>query len=584
MSLTVPEHARSGFLEEGLVSSLPFGTAHPDAGDELNVIAAFKISMIQPRDLTEADYTELYVEEFEVKADRIEWVIKDKDDNIVLDTNLLTHEVTSGFDDYTYGWVITEEGSYLCYAAYTAGLADVLGSYNYGGRIAPFSHEIIPEQVDQIIAVGYELNEDTEWKPGYPQWPSLIPDSALEEGDDIGFPDDGQIEFLGEYQDPGTGQMVPYVDKEVGWPEDGFPESVTLGSWVFTGEVIFLEGYNMDLTDNVDNSSVYFVANPGAGLGYGPDCDVSTDYIYTINNQGPDTYGNVNLASGDCISITRPGEFEEPPLDGVYTCSQSSNQLHIRGDCSICCSCEDFEAVYRALRLLNLRMAGYEIAGIDYDGVNDRIQELYNQYNGLRTKFVNEKSCRVEEVIQISQVYGHAGYFISVQVYVQNNNKCALAQVGPSDFGIMTVEFSKHFGAESLGVRAIEGSFWLYSDRDGGNPQLLEFPDGPTFPGQTGIYQFGGGGLLGSHVEVHVDLQDIASDRNNKLNAGRYLMFTSLWYVSDHERHTMTGSTGIPVTIHTTARIPTGDGGITNLDNEQDLLLVANENLGIDTP
>lgn len=584
MSLTVPEHVRSGFLEEGLAGSIPFGTAPSGAGDELNVIAAFKLSVIQPRDLAVANFINPYVDSFEVKTDRIDWIIRDSEDNLIIDTSNHEHFIINNFDDYTYGWVLTNDGTYLCYVAYTTGLVDVVGVYNYAAVIAPFCYELIPTQVTKITAVGYELSESTEWKTGYPQWPSEIPYSALEDDDDLGFPDDGQIEYMGEYSDPGSGQLVAYVDKEVGWPEDAYPQGAVLGSWSLVGEVVFIEGYNMDLTDDYNQSNVYFIANPGAGLGYGPDCYVETEYIHTINNQGPDANGNINIGANNCISITRPGEFEDP-LNTIYYYSRSSNHLHIRGDCDICCSCEDFEAVYRALRLLNLRMIGYSIGETSYDGLGVRVENIYQEYQGWRTNFINEQTCRIEEYIQISQVYGHSGYFVSVQVYAQNNKKCAVAQTSDDDMGRMTIRLTKHNDSapETLIVKPIEGSFWRYSDREGGNPESISLdPHGSS--NQDGLFSLNSNPSADeAHAILNIDLRELGNDKNNKLMPGRYIMWTTLWYVTDYERYDL-ASADPPqaITVITTTTLPNGDGTVTHLHNENDLVLIPTENLSLD--
>lgn len=188
---------------------------------------------------------------------------------------------------------------------------------------------------------------------------------------------------------------------------------------VYVGEFIIAGGNNMDITatreGNVDGgrqrTQILFSATPGGGTGRTPGCENVNDAIFTINKVKPDAGGNFRLDTTGCYRLQRPGDLSlgvprNFTLGGVdfaaamqaQLSSQNSNYmeagaiadytesaeitgstLHLTNDCTPCCECTDYEAVYRAILRVNAHLEYY---GSIMEGVRDNYVNLIDRWNG----------------------------------------------------------------------------------------------------------------------------------------------------------------------------------------------------------
>lgn len=133
----------------------------------------------------------------------------------------------------------------------------------------------------------------------------------------------------------------------------------------------------------------------GSGLGDSPDslCEEQEATIKTINGQGPDNQGNFILEPKDCVWWSAPWEtysiiynpmtqqFEQVPInEDPY----GARHLKLHSDCDPCCSCEDYEDVYRVTLRQNRRLKQLcdnlitlrERAKVRFEQVRQRIQNV----------------------------------------------------------------------------------------------------------------------------------------------------------------------------------------------------------------
>ena len=105
------------------------------------------------------------------------------------------------------------------------------------------------------------------------------------------------------------------------------------------GDVVFMSGYNIDqiITRLDDNSTeILLSATPGGGEGLAP-CQTVTPTIYKgLMATKADKNGNLNLVTGDdCYNII--------PI-------KDTGILMIEGQCTSCCTCDDYVNVAKAIK------------------------------------------------------------------------------------------------------------------------------------------------------------------------------------------------------------------------------------------
>lgn len=138
--------------------------------------------------------------------------------------------------------------------------------------------------------------------------------------------------------------------------------SLQYGVDVFQGPVQLVGGYNttIDTTPVVaadgkaTGGTLQIAVVPGNGSGRYDGCTDQQPGIQRVNNQAPDsagnllldTIGNVATSTVSCYRLERPSTLS----DGVATFTAATLQLF--NDCGACCDCQDFLDTYAAIQKL----------------------------------------------------------------------------------------------------------------------------------------------------------------------------------------------------------------------------------------
>lgn len=131
-------------------------------------------------------------------------------------------------------------------------------------------------------------------------------------------------------------------------------------------------------------------ATPGEGEGRFYDCP-QDDYLYSINGTGPNGAGNINLTTDNCIRVT----------------TDTTNTVGVANDCSVCCSCEDYIAVYEAIR----RLVAY----------GNTLQTWFTNIEQTFTELVDQWAEDYEEDTLASlKLYPRRGGVLGLQVLMYN--------------------------------------------------------------------------------------------------------------------------------------------------------------------
>ena len=164
------------------------------------------------------------------------------------------------------------------------------------------------------------------------------------------------------------------------------------GGTAVVGSPVFRGGYNTQLTlteaieDNTGSrllQTLLVTAAPGGGIGkYGADCEETSDALKRFGGATADTNGNLTLDAGECLRIERPvvAELGLEPRE----VSVEAHTLKLHNDCDPCCNCEDYAAVFEAIRQLR-------------DGLATRIAQLQairDQHLINVTRWNVQKDCR----------------------------------------------------------------------------------------------------------------------------------------------------------------------------------------------
>jgi hypothetical protein len=161
-------------------------------------------------------------------------------------------------------------------------------------------------------------------------------------------------------------------------------------------------------------TSIQIDANPGAGAGkFGPPCSDNEVYISSINDVEPDSSGRIYLDAGGCYRIERPVISELNP-DPAREVQLRDNALQLSNDCGPCCSCDDFIAVWEAIRKLRNR---YAAAVADAKSARD-------QYHANRTRFLENQECRLNDKLRLVMQPSCPGQLGVAVGYCNNSDEC----------------------------------------------------------------------------------------------------------------------------------------------------------------
>jgi hypothetical protein len=181
-------------------------------------------------------------------------------------------------------------------------------------------------------------------------------------------------------------------------------ESLILGLDTLTGKPITLKaGYNCQLAlttaEAVDGqaigNSVTINLTAGNGLGrFPPDCS-DLLLVRTINRTAGTESGGFTLNGDDwgCMRVVPKVQslLSEASELAPKTVAIQANALQLVDDCKVCVKCEDFIAVYEALRRLSLRTAD----------LFARATAVRDSYALLRETFIQQKNCREQQTLRI---------------------------------------------------------------------------------------------------------------------------------------------------------------------------------------
>lgn len=177
-----------------------------------------------------------------------------------------------------------------------------------------------------------------------------------------------------------------------------YPRRVTairVGLITLSGDdlpIVVKNGFNTslvaDTTQLTDGSrretAITFSAASGSGLGRFGGCDDALDPpILRINGEGPTDNGNFLLDASDCYRVQRPvlSVLAAGPPREVRV---QSNALELANDCGPCCDCDDFIAVWEAIRRQRDR----------YADLIATTQAVRDQYHINRQRFLDDRACR----------------------------------------------------------------------------------------------------------------------------------------------------------------------------------------------
>lgn len=116
--------------------------------------------------------------------------------------------------------------------------------------------------------------------------------------------------------------------------------------WPRGGIQTVIGGYNINLGVGGGRSiisipgAIDLSAIGGAGAGYPPKEDPVIDYVATFNGEGPDSKGNMQFDTVDCLRVFQPMTESELPVP---------NTIQVVSDCMPCCTCEEYRNTSRAI-------------------------------------------------------------------------------------------------------------------------------------------------------------------------------------------------------------------------------------------
>jgi hypothetical protein len=206
--------------------------------------------------------------------------------------------------------------------------------------------------------------------------------------------------------------------------------------------VLLQNGYNSKLEklDTVENSLnadgslltriIRLSMEAGTGLGrYACEPDL---LVKRINGVNASERGNIVVDAGNCYRCERPiTNINEETREADVV----KSTLHISNDCGPCCSCEDFMAVYEAIRQSSNR---YRTLGMRAEAVRDQLRANIARWQ-------KAGDCRKQANVQaVAEAF--AGCKVAFGVGICNNSDSPLRDV--------TLKVSFEYGPDSSGVTA----------------------------------------------------------------------------------------------------------------------------------
>lgn len=229
-------------------------------------------------------------------------------------------------------------------------------------------------------------------------------------------------------------------------------------------------GYNSTLDDAQSvvagrrRNRVTFGLSPGAGEGRSPGC---TDYIdsdiRTINGQGPDELGNVNISGDGCVTVR--------PLSNVFFIYQrGATRLAVMPEvsaiqfddvCSPCCPCDFYVNTQTAIKRI------WDLLAAASSGMNDAAIAGAD----IATRWDAAKACRESQTVSMNAIT-HDTRLVDVSGGICNHEAECLDNV--------ELRFSITAAGGAIGV-LVPGSAMIY---DGSSGWIRFVP----IPGGSGIY------------------------------------------------------------------------------------------------
>lgn len=214
--------------------------------------------------------------------------------------------------------------------------------------------------------------------------------------------------------------------------------TLNLGIDSFLGDISIKNGYNTDIQvgETVEVSGrrttqIIVNASPGDGAGkFGPACDENdTPDIKNINGVAPNDNGNFYLDATGCYRIERPviAELNPTPAREVRV---QNHALKLSNDCGPCCECDDFVAVWEAIRKLRNR----------YANLVERAQAVRDQYHANRSRWTEQRECRLNDRLRVNLQPICPGELGIAVGYCNNSDECIEGLVLHMSFDYESIE------------------------------------------------------------------------------------------------------------------------------------------------
>lgn len=218
---------------------------------------------------------------------------------------------------------------------------------------------------------------------------------------------------------------------------------------VLSGHLKLVAGYNMRLgvgdpvgvvsafqtTSAFGRTATRIVVDPQVGAGLGREVLANTQdasQLRTVNGVGPDDAGDFKVQMKDgCYWL-------EIPVTGQHAEVRAA-RLKWHGDCSVCCSCQDYVDHYAMLAAADLRLKQ----------VHSKLQAVSQKYVALRAGLDKNKPCP-PKIHVTAELYPKWGWSVNLQVTVFNATPCAITRTSLLLAGMDSV----------LPVEIVAGSGW----------------------------------------------------------------------------------------------------------------------------
>jgi hypothetical protein len=166
--------------------------------------------------------------------------------------------------------------------------------------------------------------------------------------------------------------------------------SITVGDYTLRRDITLKNGYNTTLeaadtpaTGSRRGSTLVLSGEPGTGLGrFPPECGETVIPIRRINNIPGNEKQNFLLDARKCYRVERP-IFAVIKDSAPRQVQVVDHQLQLINDCGPCCTCDDYIAVYEAIRRLRDR----------YADLIARAQTVRDGYKNIRLRWQDHASC-----------------------------------------------------------------------------------------------------------------------------------------------------------------------------------------------